>query len=104
MYNRHRDVLHTGHVVDGGYYAVSGIPTEITYGNTVYQKGALMVHTLRNYLGDELFFPAVQAYIQEFKNDYASSMDMRDFFSSHTGVNLNDFFDAWIFTPGFPGY
>jgi aminopeptidase N len=104
MYDRHRDVLHTGHVTDGGYYAVSGIPTEITYGNTVYQKGALMVHTLRNYMGDDLFFPAVKAYVQEYYNNYASSMDLRDFLSSHSGMDLNGFFDAWIFTPGFPEY
>lgn len=104
MYNRHRDVLHTGHIADGDYYAVYGIPTEITYGNTVYQKGALMVHTLRNYMGDDLFFPAVKAYVQEFKNDYASSWDLRDFLSGHSGMDLTGFFDSWIFTPGFPEY
>jgi len=104
MEGRHKDVLQNGHNIDGGYFAVSGVPTDITYGNTVYQKGALMVHTLRNYMGDDLFFPAVKAYVQEFKNDYASSWDLRDFLSNHSGIDLTDFFDAWIFTPGFPEY
>lgn len=104
MYNRHRDVLHTGHVIDNGYYAVYGIPTEITYGNTVYQKGALMVHTLRNYMGDDLFFPAVKAYVQEYYNDYATTWDLRDFLADYSGMDLTSFFDEWIFTPGFPEY
>ncbi len=104
MDNRHKDVLQNSHIIDGGYFAMNSIPGDITYGNTVYQKGALMVHTLRNYMGDDLFFPAVKAYVQEYKNDFASSEDLRDFLSSHSGLNLNDFFDAWIFTPGFPEY
>lgn len=104
MFNRHQDVLHSCHIDDGGYRAVYGIPTEYTYGSTVYQKGALMVHTLRNYMGDELFFPAVKAYLQEYKFDFASSWDLRDFLSSHSGMDLTDFFEAWIFTPGFPEY
>ncbi len=104
MFTRHKDVLQTCHIDDGGYLAVYGIPTEQTYGSTVYQKGALMVHTLRNYMGDELFFPAVKAYLQEYKFNYASSWELRDFLGNHSGMDLTDFFDAWIFTPGFPEY
>lgn len=104
MFGRHKSVLQSAHISDGDYYAVYGIPTEITYGTTVYQKGALVTHTLRHYMGDDLFFPAVQAYIGEFKFDYASSWDMRDFFSNHSGMDLTDFFDAWVFSPGFPEF
>jgi aminopeptidase N len=31
----------------------------------------------------------------------ASTCDLRDFLSSHTGVDLEDFFNAWVFAPGF---
>lgn len=104
MFSKHRSVLHNAHVSDGGYLALYGIPTQHTYGTTVYQKGGIVVHTLRNYLGDELFFPAVQAYLEAFKFNHADSWDLRDFMSSHTGVDLTDFFDAWVFTPGFPEF
>ncbi|MBE0640320.1 MAG: T9SS type A sorting domain-containing protein [Bacteroidales bacterium] len=104
MFAKHRSVLHNAHVSDGGYLALYGIPTQHTYGTTVYQKGGIVVHTLRNYLGDELFFPAVQAYLEAFRFNYADSWDLRDFLSSHTGVDLTDFFDAWVFTPGFPEF
>jgi aminopeptidase N len=104
MFARHRDVLYTAHVVDGSYLALYGIPTQYTYGKTVYQKGALIVHTLRHYMGDELFFPAVRAYLDEYKFNYADSWDLRDILSDHSGVDLTDFFNTWVFTPGFPEF
>jgi hypothetical protein len=104
MWERHKDVLYSAHVNDSDYLAVYGIPSEYVYGTTVYQKGALMAHTLRYYLGDELFFPAIKDYINEYKNNYASSWDLRDFLGGHSGIDLTDFFDTWIFSPGFPEY
>ncbi len=104
MFTKHRTVLHNAHVSDGGYLALYGIPTQYTYGTTVYQKGGIVVHTLRNYLGDELFFPAVRDYLEAYKFNYADSWDVRDFLSNHSGVDLTDFFEAWVFTPGFPEF
>jgi hypothetical protein len=104
MFKRHRDVLYTAHVVDGGYLSLYGIPTQYTYGKTVYQKGGLVVHTLRHYMGDDFFFPAVKAYLEEYKFNYADSWDLRNFFSNHSGIDLTDFFEAWVFTPGFPEF
>lgn len=104
MFSKHRSVLHNAHVSDGGYLALYGIPSQYTYGTTVYQKGSIVVHTLRNYMGDELFFPAVRAYLEEFKYGYADSWQLRDKLSSHSGIDLTDFFDIWVFSPGFPEF
>ncbi len=97
----HYDVLLNAHNDDNGYYAVSGIPHSITYGSTVYNKGADMVHTLRYYLGDNNFFSGVQTYLNDFKYNDASSEDLRDNLSASSGIDLTDFFNSWIFTPGF---
>jgi hypothetical protein len=104
MHSKMKDVLLTTYVTDGGYYALYGIPETLTYGSTVYDKGAIVVHTLRNYLGDTLFFGAVKSYLNFYSYKDASSINMRDYFSSYTGVNLTDFFNAWVFTPGFPHF
>ena len=104
MFTKHRSVLHTAHVTDGGYRALYGIPTQYTYGTTVYQKGGIVVHTLRNYMGDDLFFPAVKAYLDEYAFNFADSWQLRDILSSHSGMDLTDFFDTWVFTPGFPEF
>ncbi|HSW67370.1 MAG TPA: T9SS type A sorting domain-containing protein, partial [Bacteroidales bacterium] len=57
-----------------------------------------------HYIGDSLFFPAIQAYLDSFAFSYASSHDLRDVLSYHTGIDLNGFFNSWVFQPGFPNY
>lgn len=103
---KHREVLQFAHTTqgDGAYYALHNIPPAHVYGTTVYQKGGIVAQTLRNYIGDSLFFPAIQAYLDSFAFSYASSHDLRNVLSQHTGINLNGFFDSWVFQPGFPNY
>ena len=99
--NNHKNVLLTTHITDNGYRAVYGIPSEYTYGSTVYDKGSDVAKTLRGYLGDSLFFETIKAYLDTFAYKPASSFDFRDFISSYTGIDMTDFFDTWVFSPGF---
>lgn len=98
------DVILKTHKEDGGYYSVANIPDVLTYGSTVYNKGGQVVHNLRGYLGDDLFFSAVKDYINQYKYKNISTEELRDFLTSNTGVNMNDFFDTWLFSPGFPNF
>jgi aminopeptidase N len=104
MRSKLKEVLQSTHVIDGGYYALYGIPQTLTYGNTVYEKGGQVTHTLRGYLGDSLFFGGVKAYLQQYAYNYASSFDLRDFLTAYTGLNMEPFFKAWVFAPGFPQF
>ncbi|MCK5822839.1 MAG: T9SS type A sorting domain-containing protein [Bacteroidales bacterium] len=99
--NNHKYVLKFAHINDDGYRAVSGVPHDYTYGTTVYDKGADVAHTLRGYLGDSLFFSGIKNYLSAFSYKSVSSEDFRDFLSENTGVDLTDFFQAWVFSPGF---
>ncbi|MCF8231740.1 MAG: T9SS type A sorting domain-containing protein [Bacteroidales bacterium] len=102
----HKEVLHYAHTPsgDGDYYALYDIPQDITYGTTVYDKGGLVVHTLRHYLGDEVFFPAMQQYLEAYAYQPASSYDLMEFLTQETGTDMSSFFDNWVFTPGFPHF
>lgn len=102
--NNHKDALVLSHIADGGYYPVSGIPTQITYGYHVYTKGSDMAHTLRGYMGDDDFFTAVKAYLEQYQFSDVNSEEMRDFFQQYTDANLTSFFDDWIFQEGFPEF
>jgi len=104
MRNLLYDVLKNTHVKDGGYYAVAGVPHSLTYGSTVYDKGATVAHSIRGYLGDAKFFSMLHAYMSQRAFSDQSSLDFRDFISSNTGINMNDFFDAWVFEPGFSDF
>jgi hypothetical protein len=98
--NNHREMIHKAHLIDGGYLTLNNIPQNVTYGEHVYNKGADMAHTLRGYLGDDLFFPAMQSYLSNFAFDNASSEDLRDYLNSIPGIDVTDFFEDWIFQPG----
>lgn len=98
---RHRGVIRGA---DGAFFPVYGLPHHLTYGNTVYEKGACVAHTLRGYMGDSLFFASIKAYLQEFAYKHASSEDMATFLTDYSGLNINDFFDVWVFEPGFPHF
>jgi len=100
----HADVVYKCHKSDGGWYAVSNIPQNVTYGKTAYDKGGCVAHTLRHYLGDEIFFPAIANYLQDFAYQPASSTDMMNSLSSFTGQDMSGFFNGWVFSPGFPGF
>jgi aminopeptidase N len=100
----HFKVLSSCHLDDNGYYAVYGTPSNITYSSTVYKKGADVIHTLRYYLGDTLFFGFIKAWMNTFKFKPMNTIQLRDFVTSFTGINMEDFFDGWILTPGFPQY
>lgn len=104
--SKHRGILQKLHTPlgDGAYYPLYNIPVEVVYGETVYQKGGLVVQTLRNYMGDELFFPAIRAYLDTFAYSHATTFDLRDALSQHSGVDLTAFFDSWVFQPGFPHF
>ena len=104
MNANHLDVLRNAHITDGSYLSLHDVPTQYTYGTTVYDKGGTVVHSLMNYIGPELFFNAVKAYLQQFAFQHASSYDLRNFLSNYTGQNLTGFFDNWVFTPGTPHY
>lgn len=104
--SNHRKVVQFAHtpVQDGSYLTMNAIPHEYTYGYHVYQKGADVVHTLRNYMGDSAFFAGSQTYMNNKAYSDASSSDLRDELTSGSGINMNRFFDDWIFTPGFPHF
>ena len=100
----HKVVLQLSSVYDGGFYAVSGIPHAITYGSTVYDRGASVAHNLRHYIGDNLYFPAIQQYMDTYKFKHAASDTLRNFLEQQTGIPLSDFFNAWVYNPGVPHF
>ena len=73
-------------------------------GGTVYDKGALVMHTLRGVLGDEVFFEALQSYGREFLHGNAVTEDMAASFSETAGEDLGWFLDGWVYSPGNPVY
>ncbi len=106
IHANHRQALQFAHVPqrDGAYLTMNNIPETNTYGMHTYQKAADLIHTLRKYMGDSAFFQACQYYHSNLAFGNASSYDLRDAFKASSGINLDRFFDDWIFTPGWPHF
>lgn len=97
----HRSVIKSTHVNDGGYYPLDQIPQLITYGSHTYDKGALVVHSLRGYMGDELFYSSLRTLLQQEKFGNVNSLEFFQKMSTISGMDLLEFFYGWIHQPGF---
>ena len=95
------NVLLTAHKKDGDFYALNNVPLEATYGSTSYEKGAIVVNYLRNYMGDTLFFNGISSLLNNYAFSNVSSEILFSYLSQTSGMDLTGFYDAWINQPGF---
>jgi hypothetical protein len=68
----------------------------------VYNKGALVLHMLRQLLGDEVFFRGMRRFYQDNRFHKAGTEEVRRAFETESGRPLRRFFDQWIDTPALP--
>ncbi|MBK9193691.1 MAG: hypothetical protein IPO17_01640 [Flavobacteriales bacterium] len=97
-------VLEQAHIQDDGFQALSPMPDEHIYGRHTYYKGAAVLHNLRGYLGDSLFAVGMQYVQQQLAYSDMTPQQFRDTLTAGTGVDLNAFFHAWVFAPGFAAF
>jgi len=71
-------------------------PTNL-FGETVYDKGAWVLHMLRNEIGDSNFFGVLKNYFEKFKYVNASTEDFKEVCESVSSMNLDKFFDDWVY-------
>lgn len=84
---------------------LNNIPQNMTYDSqAVYNRGAVIVNTLMNYLGREAFLDGIRYYLTNYSYAAASSEQLRDALTEATGVDLNGFFDTYVFIGGMPHY
>lgn len=67
-----------------------------------YQKGGRILHMLRNYVGDDAFFAALNLYLKENAYKAAEFHQLRLAFEEVTGEDLNWFFNQWFLGAGHP--
>jgi aminopeptidase N len=73
-------------------------------GTFTYNKGGWAMHMLRGILGDAAFFQGLKDYRSSFEGSAATTNDFRDALETSSGVELNPYFDAFIYGIGAPVY
>jgi len=67
-----------------------------------YNKGGLVLHMLRNIVGDDAFFASLSKYLKDNKFSSVETAELRIAFEETTGMDLNWFFDQWYLDKGHP--
>jgi aminopeptidase N len=67
-----------------------------------YDKGSLILHMLRNLLGDEAFFEGIRVYLLENAFSPVEADHLRFAFEKVSGLDLKPFFRQWFERSGHP--
>jgi len=67
-----------------------------------YQKGAWVLHMLKNELGEDLFWTGIQTYYARYRNRNALTSDFVQTIEDVTNRDLGNFFHQWLYLPNNP--
>ena len=67
-----------------------------------YQKGACVLHMLRNLIGNKFFKESLKQYLLKFKDQNADTNDFKNCVEKVCRMNLEKFFVQWIFSKCHP--
>ena len=82
---------------------LNDMPLDMTYNtNAVYERGAVIVNTMMNYMGRENFLAAMRDYFQQYAYQAATSEDLCEALTQYSDVDMHGFFDSYVYSSGMP--
>lgn len=75
---------------------------ELVITGITYQKGAWVLHMLRNLMGETNFKKGIQSYYSKFYTSSATTDDFRIAMEKASGMDFKIFFQQWLFQPIIP--
>lgn len=74
------------------------------YDRHTYEKGSCVYHMIRAELGEELFWSAIQTFVQNHAHQTVETIDLLRAIEKATGRNLAFLFDQYVFRGGHPDF
>ena len=105
--NSYHSYMNSMQYFNGGtLYLENPLDTLNVFTQIIYDKGAWALHMLRGVTGDSLFFESLKNYAtdSDFKYQNVITKDLQTTFENTTNMDLNFFFDQWVFDSYFPIY
>jgi aminopeptidase N len=68
----------------------------------LYEKGGLVLHMLRQILGEEPFWGAIRHYLEKHRTKSVETRDLARAIEEATGRSVDWFFDQWVHKAGHP--
>ena len=82
---------------------LNNIPLDMTYNtNAVYERGAVIVNTMMNYMGREEFLSAMRQYFDQYAYQAVASEDLCAALTQYSGIDMQGFFDTYVYSSGMP--
>ena len=85
-----------------GLYNQLARPDQSIFDTTAYQKGGAVVHTLRETVGERVFWKAINLYLTKHKFGNVETPDLQKVFEDVSKKDLNWFFNQWVYGTGYP--
>jgi aminopeptidase N len=84
-------------------YTMYDPPAQAAFGHVEYEKGAWVLHMLREQLlGDSLFFRLMRQYVAAHPNGTVNTEDFIGSVNAVSGQDLHWFFQQWVYEAGHP--
>ncbi len=102
-----RKIKHITNDYDGSVYVDDTTSVNRIFSSRLtYAKGAMVLHMLRQEVGDTAFFKGIKSYLNDSKLIYgfAKTSDFKHHIEKAANRNLDEFFNNWIYGQGFPFY
>jgi len=80
----------------------ANIATLFDHSGVTYSKGGAVIHTLREQLGEQAFWKAINIYLTRHKFASVETTDLRKVMEESSGQDLGWFFDQWVYGTGHP--
>lgn len=82
---------------------LNNMPLDMTYStNAVYERGAVIVNTMMNYMGRENFLAAMRQYFQQYAYQTATSEQLCEALTQYSGIDMHGFFETYVYSSGMP--
>jgi len=77
-------------------------PDDSIFDVTTYQKGGAVIHTLRETVGTDNFWKAVNVYLNRHKFQNVETIDLQRAMEEVSKMDLDWFFKQWVYRGGYP--
>ena len=82
---------------------LNNMPLDMTYdSDAVYERGAVIVNAMMNYMGRENFLAAMRAYFDQYAYRTATSAQLCEALTQYSGIDMQGFFDTYVYSSGMP--
>ena len=83
-------------------YNQTARPDKSIFDVTTYQKGGAVIHTLRETVGTDNFWKAINIYLTRHKFQNVETRDLQNALEEVSKTDLDWFFNQWVYRGGYP--